>query len=78
MNFSLVGDMINAIAKHEMNLPANKVRLELDKAIKSHPNAANGEQKIIILFLPIHPEMSPPTGVKMVSKKKSRDANQDC
>ena len=73
-----MGDMVNAIAKHERNLPTNKVNVEVDNAIKSHPNAANGEQTIIILFLPIHPEISPPTGVKMVSKKKSKDANQDC
>ena len=61
-----------------MNLPANKVEVDEDIAIKNHPNAAIGEHTMIIFFVPIHPEMIPPNGVKIVKQKHSKEANQDC
>ena len=61
-----------------MNLPMNKVEVDEDIAIKNHPNAAKGEHITINFFLPIHPEINPPNGPKIVKQKKSKEANQDC
>ena len=69
-NYNLLGTgMIEVTAIDEIILPANKVNFDSDKAIKIHPKAANGETIRMIFFLPIQPEINPPSGVKMIAQK---------
>ena len=74
----LGGEINNALAIQEINLPTNRVVFDSENEMKSHPKAVIGENRIIVFFLPSQPETMPPIGAKIEAQKKSKEANHDC
>ena len=46
-------------------------------AIRTQPMIAKGEDNIKVFFLPIHPDIKPPIGEKIITKNKSMEANHE-
>ena len=46
-------------------------------AIRTQPMITKGDDSISIFFRPIHPDIKPPMGEKIINKNRSMDANQD-
>ena len=58
--------------------PVNNIHFaEVWLAIKTQPMVAKGEDNIKVFFRPIHPDIKPPIGEKIMTKNRSMEANHD-
>ena len=74
----LLGEAIIKAKAIEVNiLPKNNVNFEFEDPMKIQPMNAIGERSIIVFLLPSFPDKTPPKGAKIITRKKSKEANQE-